>query len=284
MINLMLALNVDGNYLTILQEMRKKHKKLDCNKTLNELKSEIFDGYRWQPPNLVKIPKPDGIKTRDIFIFNDENSLVQKVINKVLTDNFGLLVSDCVFSYKKGVRTFNAAKHIQTYLKSSDYVGIKVDIHNYFMSVNSKTIDSALNELIADEDGLTLVKSLLRSDEYYYKSELQHEHLGIMPGCAISSFLANYLLRDVDAYLEKTCIAYARYSDDLILFCNNENELASVMETLKSLLENKGLELNPKKVSKINSSDKIEFLGLEITKDYIDISKETFASSGSSAS
>ena len=276
MINLMSALEVNSNYLTVLQEMRKKHKKIDSSMTLNELKAEIANGYNWQPPNLVKIPKPDGIKTRDIFIFNDDNSLVQKVINKILTDNFGHLVSDSVFSYKKGVRTFNAAKHIQSYLKSEEYVGVKVDIHNYFMSVNKETIDSALNELIEDEDGLNLIKSLLSSNAYYYKNELQHEHLGIMPGCAISSFLANYLLRDVDAYLERMCIAYARYSDDLLLFCKNDNELEEVMKRLAILLSSKGLILNPNKISKVNSWDKIEFLGLEITKDYIDISKETF--------
>lgn len=276
MINLMSALEADSNYLTVLQEMRKKHKKMDSSKTLNELKAEIANGYNWQPPNLVKIPKPDGIKTRDVFIFNDDNSLVQKVINKILVDNFGHLVSDSVFSYKKGVRTFNAAKHIQSYLKSEEYVGVKVDIHNYFMSVNKETINSALNELIADEDGLTLMKSLLSSSAYYYKNELQHEHLGIMPGCAISSFLANYLLRDVDAYLENTCVAYARYSDDLLLFCKNDNELKEVVKRLEELLSDKGLTLNPNKVSRINSNDKIEFLGLEITKDYIDISKETF--------
>lgn len=266
----------DSHYYVILEEMRKKHKHLYTEKTLHELKSEVLNGYTWQSPKMVQIPKSDGIRMRDIFIFEEENSFVQKTINHILTKNFNLLVSDCVFSYKKGVSTFNAAKHIQRFLKSGEFPGMKVDIDNYFMSVSNSAINQAIDELISDTEGKDLLKSLLSIDTYEYKGELHKANLGIMPGCAISSFLANYLLKEVDSYLKSSCITYARYSDDLIFFCESEEKLEEVVLMLKRLLSDKGLKINSNKMHKLNSKDKLEFLGLQITKDYIDISDVTF--------
>ena len=46
-----------------------------------------------------------------------------------------------------------------------------------------------------------------------------------MAGVPISSFLANYYLKDMDLYFEKKNVLYFRYADDILVFSNSLDTL-----------------------------------------------------------
>ena len=237
---------------------------------------EDLESYEWSPPRRVQIPKPRSTKTRDIFIFKDKDSFLQKVITEILTTQFKDKIHEDVFSYTKGLRTFDGAKHIQKALRKKNLFGVKVDISNYFMNVSISSIYKAIDELIADEPGRDLLKKLFSLNKFFdNEGEIHHECLGIMPGCAISSFFANYLLADIDEYLHDNAFVYARYSDDLIFF-TEDNNLNVLFDKTKEYLAKKGLKINPKKVSYFQENQPIDFLGLKITKNEIDINSDMF--------
>lgn len=276
MLNLISELNKEDNYREIIETMLQKKKSIKSEKSLNELIVEINNGYNWSLPVMQKIPKPDGVSFREIFMFNDEDALIQKTINGILYKNYNSRVSDHVFSYRKGVRTYNAAKYIQNKMRNNNLHGYKLDISNYFMSVNPNIIHNVIDELVTDNLGRKLLHDLMSIGKYIYKDDVYSKNLGIMPGCAISSFLANYLLKDIDEMISNKSVIYARYSDDLIFMCENADDCDSLLKNIKDKLIDFGLKINPKKVFKLSSKNTIDFLGLYITKDKIDINKETF--------
>lgn len=276
MLNLMSELKDVGYYSEVIKESVIKRKCINSSKTLEELIKGTTKDYNWDYPRLVQIPKEDGISKRDIYIFNDEDSIIQKVINKILYKFYDAQVNSCVFSYRKGIRTFNAAKHIQDNLLLANSIGVKLDISNYFMNIKHSVIIETIESLIGDEEGKDLMKNLFQLRHCYTKEGKEEKELGIMPGSAISSFLANYILKDLDFYLENNTEVYARYSDDLILFVKTEEELTEVLYRTTEILATLGLKINPKKVKRFQPNETIDFLGLNINGKSIDISESTF--------
>lgn len=270
MINLTMELNNPKYWIDTLEEINLKNKNLPDSLDLKTL-IESLPNHEWTPPHLVKIPKSDGKSLRDIYIFNETDSLIMKVINRILFAKCKNEISDSVYSYMKGKRTFHAAKGIQRMIKDKKLYGVKLDLSNFFLEITQVSIIKALTELIGDYEGFNLMFRLFNLNKYNYKGETITKYLSIMPGSAISSFFANYILRDIDDYISNSTIAYARYSDDLIFFCETQEALNNVIETTKSLIADLGLHINPKKVKFIDSRETIEFLGLEISKDKITV-------------
>lgn len=251
----------------------------EVNKVIN-VRDTINENHSWSIPRMVKIPKDNG-KTRDIFVFEDYDSILLKVINKILVSKLGHLVSDNVYSYKKGVSSGGSCKVIRDYLNenlsnNSDKITyVKADISKYFNLVRQDIIFKELENLIEDEQGLLLMKRLFSIDCYSYEGEVIHSKLGLMPGTATSTFLSNYLLRDLDKTMSEKYKFYARYSDDILVICDND-WVEGCLYTLRGLINDYGLKLNDDKTYIGKDVHSITFLGLEVTKNYVDMSNSNF--------
>ena len=238
--------------------------------------------HKWEYPRKVLIPKDDVGKFREVFIFSDKDSLILKAINKVFNAKLGNLIFKNVFSYKKGVSVYTACNFLKQEIKSHSLDDntvnyIKADISKYFNSVNIKSIINAINSLVCDDEGRELLMNLYSINMYKDKDGILHkEYLGIMPGTALSSFMANYLLRDIDKLLYSMVGVYVRYSDDIVLVDRDVENLKSALNKLSDSLEAFGLKLNEKKVDLFEHAEFIEFLGLKLNRFHIDISKKNF--------
>lgn len=239
-------------------------------KLLAQVKNKTF---KWQPPVRTMIPKSNGIDYREIFIFPEEDALLQKTICKVLNYTKGHLINKNVFSYKKGMSIFNAADVVMQNRK--DLYFIKVDISNYFLSVKHDVINNAIDDLIDDVVGKELLKSLFNINSYIdgKSREVVERYLSLMPGCALSSFFSNYVLKDVDALMCKECDLFIRYSDDMLLGVKDKNKLDEIVKSLTQALAELGLEIKQEKFAYYDKEDVIDFLGLYITEDNIALNK-----------
>ena len=253
-------------YKEIIKNYRDKGKCPPMDFPLSNLIKDI-NSYKFSKPRNVKIPKSDGKSFRDIYIFNEQDSFLLKTLNEIFVSNFSKEISMSVFSYTKGVRTFNAAKFVQRKLKTTGIYGFKIDISNYFLSVDRYKLKECIDSLVEDAAGKLFMYELFNifTDDY----------LGIMPGAAISSFFANYLLKPIDEFLASNSLIYARYSDDMVLFSESKEHLVELVEILKTMLAEYGLTINPNKIVELDCSKPIEFLGLLISKSEIDISRNT---------
>ena len=64
------------------------------------------------------------------------------------------------FAYKKGVRTFNPAKHLQSVLREKQCYGVKLDIKSYFTSVSYDYLISSIDDLVSDRVSKELLVNL----------------------------------------------------------------------------------------------------------------------------
>lgn len=258
----------------LVEEMKNKNLDVPLDFPLKRITENL--SWKWSNPRKTLIPKSDGKSYRDIYIFNSHDSFYQKLLNKIISKKLNNLINDKVFSYRKGKRIFSAVYNLKCELDGKTLFGIKLDISNYFLSVNSKSIHKAIENLIEDDEGKKLLHDLFNINHYEYKGEIEEQYLGIMPGCALSSFFANYMLKDLDYYLSENTIGYSRYSDDLVFFCKTEKEIDTHIEKVLKILKSLGLTINPKKIEKLDSSKLINFLGLRLDGETIDVSIKTF--------
>ena len=273
--NLIYELQNKEYYIKTVETYIEKNRSLKLGLTIDELINKITHNYKWSTPRLSKIPKPNG-GTRDIIIFNELDSFYLRLLNIIFQTKYGNKISSSVFSYRKGVRCYDAAKYVQDNLRNNNLTGVKVDISNYFQSVNQDVIFNAIDELVGDKLGRQLLYNLYSINKVIYKNNECECYLGIMPGSALSAFMANYLLTDIDKELQNSNEIYARYSDDIIIFNKTENELQNNLNNLKLSLKGYGLAIKDSKVKYFNDGAVIDFLGLDITKDYIDVNDITY--------
>lgn len=230
--------------------------------------------YEWKPPRRILIPKSDGKSYREIFMFNENDSILQKIITKIINYKKYDLIDDSVYSYKKGISIFTVAREVKASKK--ELIFAKMDISNYFLSINKETINNSIDVIFAgDLKGKKLIRDLFSVNSYIdgKTGERVERFLSIIPGCALSSFMANYVLGAVDSIMNEKCDFYSRYSDDILIGADSKLKLEYIERVLSDKLKELGLSINPKKTIYFNKNDNIEYLGLEISDSRISLSK-----------
>lgn len=271
-----MKINIDIlNNDTYLTAIENKFKSTNKFKEAYKVRNNFFtvfellsnENYAFDIPIKIQIPKPNSNKLRDIYIYNQLDSTLQKVISNALYDNFGAKVSNNVYSYKKGMSITNAVRYVSKNTDNLQYA--KIDITNYFGSISIDVIDRLILDLF-DEDLQPLMSSMYHRDQSLFHNKIVDEYLGLMPGSSLSCFLSNYVLKEVDAIMDKECELYVRYSDDILI--GTKNNIKEKVELLESNLRDYGLTINPNKKEIYDKGSSITFLGLELYGSNIDIS------------
>jgi len=230
--------------------------------------------YRIAPPHIVLIPKPGSSEMRKVYCNEQLDRIVCTQIGHVYQQMFGDRIHPACVSYQRGIGVGHIVKRISDYIASHPNLkGAKFDIHHYFDEISEEARDAALKELNTGSCIDQIVWDYLHDDTVVDENgDVISVYKGIAQGFAVSPFLANYLLRDVDDAISKLDVLYYRYSDDiLILGPDFEKARAILYEGLKQ----KGLSINPKKVTPIDASTPFTFLGFKIHRDRITFSDDS---------
>ena len=227
--------------------------------------------YNFSIPKKVTINKLGNSKKRTVYMFNDDEVIILKYINYLLYD-YDNIFSSNLYSFRKSKSVKDAIIRIKNMYNLNNMYAYKVDISNYF---NSVPIDKLLINLNKDfDDSLyNLFENILSNKKVIYNDQIIEENKGIMAGVPISSFLANYYLKDMDLYFEKKNILYFRYADDILVFSNSLDKLNEYKNIIIKHLLDSGLNINPDKEYIFNPKESVEFLGFEINGRIVDISK-----------
>lgn len=261
-----------------LRELCKPEQRLRLYYAIKERQYEIA------PPHIAQIPKDDGT-FREVYVNEDIDRIFLSLANDILFELCGDLIHPSCKSYQKGkscgATVQEVAKQISTLHTSDNAIGYKVDLSKYFDSVLIEFIDQAFEVLEAtmyERYGLELNSPVMEIIKHYYHNDLVFdvngeliEHYGsLKQGCAVASFLADYILQDIDTALNNMNIIYYRYSDDIVMI---GEEADKAKEVLEEMLNEKGLVLNPKKVEKLYNDKWFTFLGYKIKGNQITLSK-----------
>lgn len=230
--------------------------------------------YRISPPHIVQIPKPGSTEKRKVYCNEQLDRIVCSQIGRVYQRMYGDRIHPACVSYQQGIGVGHIVKRISDYISTHpSLAGAKFDIHHYFDEISETTRDAALLELNSGSQIDEIVWDYLHDDTVIdEQKKLIHAYKGIAQGFAVSPFLANYLLRDIDEEISKLDVLYYRYSDDILILGPDFEKARSI---LYSRLAGKGLTINPKKVTPIDVNSPFTFLGFKIHGDRITFSAES---------
>lgn len=242
------------------------------NKKYLPIVEKILSNESFALPKMVEINKRRTGKKRTVFIFNHEENMVLKLLAHLLHD-YDYLFSDNLYSFRKNISVKTAIGTLLSSIKKSSLYSYKVDIHDYFNSVDTDSIIKLLEETFEEDiELLNFIKSILLEPYCLKNGKQTFCKKGIMAGVPISGFLANLYLTDLDKWFALRGISYARYSDDIIVFAKTEKDIKEYEEKIKWFLSQKKLTVNPKKEVRTLPGEKWDFLGFNIDGNRVDVS------------
>lgn len=158
---------------------------------------------------------------------------------------------------------------------------IKVDIVNFFPSINHEILLEKLKTKIFDENILNLITKAIKQTTVDEKTSNKerikyNNNVGVPQGLSISGLLAEIYVNDLEVkYNNNNKLKFFRYVDDILILCNKD-DLENIMNNLKSDFTDLKLtihefEENSTKSSYGNKDDIYEFLGYKFEKELISV-------------
>ncbi|MBQ9604627.1 MAG: hypothetical protein IJR45_04350, partial [Firmicutes bacterium] len=217
------------------------------NEDYAETAAKLQNGGNFSIPEKKSINKMFSGKKRIVYIFPRDEVYIMKLLCFLLYKYDDKLTGNC-YSFRRGINAKTAVKKLVSLHGADKKYCIKADIHNYFNSIPAEELALTLENVINEDPALLrLLQKLLTLDKAYENKSLVNENRGAMAGCPLSPFFANFYLNDTDRYFAQKAQCYCRYSDDILFFANTEKEALNLLDELKDLIAEKGLELNPEK-------------------------------------
>ena len=239
-----------------------------CNAILN-------DNYEIAPPHQVEIPKDNG-DMRIVYVNENVDRIFLSIANDLFFEMFPEFIHPSCKSYQKGMGCGKIVQEVSRYVVNTkrEHVGFKADLTKYFDSVSIRFIDGIFDKM-EQKVGKSKIIDVVR--KYYHtdlcfdvNGDLIEHYQSLKQGCAVASFLADAVLYKVDFILSSLSGYYVRYSDDLLVISDNHEQS---FITLRSMLNDFELTLNPKKVEDIYANKWFKFLGFYIKGDKITLHK-----------
>lgn len=234
--------------------------------------------------HIAEIPKDDGGK-REVWIAEDEDRVFLSIVDDCLMElTRDVLISEHCKSYLSGIGTQEIVTKTSNEIvkldknKPGEEVMMKLDLKKYFDTVIIEVIDAIFDmveAMLGCEYGTEPIINVLR--KLYHRNlvfnkdgELVELYGSLMQGCAISGWLADVVLYDVDEMLAEECKYYVRYSDDMMILDEDIDKAKAILERE---LPKYGVALHPKKCERHTADDWVKFLGFLIKGDKITWSK-----------
>jgi hypothetical protein len=193
-----------------------------------------------------------------------------------LLHGYDHLFSPNLYSFRSSQGVKKALYDLRQVKDIGSMYGYKVDIKNYFNSVDVEKLLKRLNkELTGDGKLYDLFEKILSNPFVTFRDELIEEQKGIMAGVPLSAFLANFYLKEMDHYFFEKGVTYLRYADDIILFSEDAEELNRHKVKIHEFLKDNGLSVNTSKEFFFRPGERFEFLGFSIENGIIDLSDNT---------
>lgn len=231
---------------------------------VDSIKSE---SYFFTPLKQVMIKVKNKNKERLVYHVSPLDKIVLCVLSSLLTQILDPFLSDCVYSYRKGVSPHDEVKALGDFIrherKKNPKKGVYVlqsDIASYSDEINVQESSPFWNQLSSYFEDLGiqpteyqwyLIKEAIRPTHYNLDGALQVNLKGAPTGSPITTVLYNFYVRCVDAYhMYEPTLFYARYSDDIVICHPERNVVDSSIHYLNEYLSVISLKLSEKKTKR----------------------------------
>lgn len=232
----------------------------------------LANGGSFSLPVVSFVNKGFSEKKRTVFTFPEDENYVQKMIAFLLLD-YENLFADNLYSFRRDMGVKKAIKRLKSVKNISTLYSFKIDVSDYFNSVEADKLLPMLKNAIPQESRMLKCFEEMLTNPYAIKDGERIEiKKGIMAGVPLSAFFANLYLSEMDWYFSKNDTLYARYSDDIIVFSDTEEKLNEYKNIILKFVYNLGLGINEKKVFLSKPNEEWTFLGFKFSNGEVDIS------------
>lgn len=240
-----------------------------------ELADQIRHGYyHFSIPRKVVISKMGKSKKRVVYLYNEQETYILKLLSFLLY-RYDYLFADNLYSFRQKSGVKKAIEHLTRNHDLTNLYGYKVDIRNYFNSIDVEILLKNLERELSDLKLYQLFEELLRNKKVIYQGEIVEEEKGVMAGNPLSAFLANYYLKEMDHHFQNEKVLYARYADDIIVFDKDYEQILKHRQYIVEYLDSLHLEVNQEKEFFYRPGDSFEFLGFSYLNGVLDLSDNT---------
>ena len=218
------------------------------------------------------IARPGSSKKRVVYCYPEDETRVLKLVAFLLYRYDGRFAEGCC-AFRRNVSAAAVLKKIAALEDLDGRFVLKLDIHDYFNSIDTDLLGEMLGRVIDDDPALlAFLESLLKQDACIFAGREVQEKRGAMAGVPVASFFANVYLMDLDEQMEQRGITYYRYSDDMLMLCRSEEEKQQCLALVEEVMREKKLELNPDKQFSSGPGEPFPFLGCQFDHGKIDLS------------
>ncbi len=258
---------------------------LDLERNLRRLNDELASG-RYQPgPSICfVVTRP---KAREVWAADFRDRIVHHLLyNRIAPRFYAHFIADsCACIPGRG--TLYAAQRLESKIRSitqnwtrpAHY--LKLDLANFFVSIDKRILREQLAERITDPWWLSLAETILFHDprlSFQYRGDLSHLELvpphkrltnqpadkGLPIGNLSSQFFANVYLNALDQFVKHQVGAkhYVRYVDDFVLLHESPQWLNTAHDIIRDFLPARlDVRLNPSKTILQPVNRGVDFVG-----------------------
>jgi len=205
-------------------------------------------------------------KRRHIHKAKVEDRIVHHLLYKYLYKIFDKTFISDSYSCRIGKGTHKAVEKLEKFSRivsknyRRDFWALKLDIKQFFASVDHGILKNLIRKKINDQNILWLIDDVIDSFQK-----------GIPLGNLTSQIFANIYLNELDQFIKHKLNVkyYLRYADDFLILDLNMNVLLQLIDRLDYFLQKKlRLELHPNKITLRRFSWGIDFCGYIVLPHY----------------
>ena len=233
----------------------------------------IMNGRGLSIPIKKRIAKSGSSKKRVVYSLPEDETMVLKLLTWLMIRKYDACLPENLYSFRPHYGAKDALKKLVSMTCISEYYSYKLDVRNYFNSIDIDLLLPQLKSLFADDEPLyNFIASQLSDQRVMDEGVLIEERKGAMAGMPYAVFLANVYLTQLDRkFATIPGLIYCRYSDDIIIFSKDKSLLDNAKHQLHESLNEYHLAINYDKEVETIPGQKWTFLGFECDGKDIDV-------------
>jgi len=209
---------------------------------LDELAAELREGgYRPLPARRVFIPKPGTSEQRPLSIPAIRDRIVQAAVKIVLEPVFEADFLPCSFGFRPKRGQHDALQVVIDEAWRGRRWVVETDIANCFEAIPKDRLMQAVEERVADQPVLKLLRVILRAG-VMDEGVVRHPVTGTPQGGVISPLMCNVYLHRLDRVWDSRAHGVlVRFADDVLVMCKSRQQAEAALARLRVLLAELGL-------------------------------------------